>query len=278
MANWMRKLHVQDLAACTQSVMGRHVLWIGPAGSLLPQQVGRGVYAPLRLLPLGDVLPSAGDLSDACVVVLEPAKDGHGLEPSWLARLQSEGVFPLSLILQTDKPRYSNIDWLDAGADRCLPLRTDTEVMQAMIRALVHRCQGEPATYTEHGLLRFEHDTKTLVHPGGRVSLTSRETRVADVLFRQGTRYVRPEKIVQALCPDECLQRCTSQVSLYIHRINRKIQPYGLRIEYKRAYGYRLSLKVSETLRAQTNDGAAWASRHVLHSWWSPHANPHGPI
>jgi len=278
MANRMRKLHAQDFAACTQSGMGRHVLWIGPAGSPLSRQVGQGVNAPLRTLPLGGILPSAGDLSDAGVVVLEPTKDGHGLEPSWLARLQRDGVFPLSLILQTGKPRYSNIDWLDAGADRCLPLRTEPEVMQAMIRALLHRCQGEPATYTEHGLLRFEHDTKTLVHPGGRVSLTSRETRVADVLFRQGTRYVRPEKIVRALCPDECLQGCTSQVSLYIHRINRKIQPYGLRIEYKRAYGYRLSLKVSETSRAQTNDGFACAPRHVLHSLWSPCANPHGPI
>lgn len=274
----MRTLHVHDGSACKQSVMGRGVLWIGPAVSQLPEQLGQGVPAPLRRLPLGGAWPSACTLAGASVVVLEPRGDGHGLPPVWLTRLQSEGLMPLSLILQPDNPRYSCIDWLDAGADRCLPLRTEPVVLQAMIRALLHRCQGLPATYTEHGLLRFEHDTKTLFHPSGRVSLTCRETRVADALFRQGARYVRPEKIAQALCADECLQRSPSLVALYIHRINRKIQPYGLRIEFKRTYGYRLSLNAPDSVRTEAQDGPARVPMHPLHSWWSPHANPHGTI
>lgn len=257
--------------------MNSCVLWIGPPGSQLRALLGRGLPAPLRSLPPGDLRSSNPDLADVGVLVMEIREHEHGLAPTRLNQLQRDGFKPWSLILLPARPRYSCIDWLDAGADRCLSLDSDLAVMGAMIRALLHRCHGQPATYTEHGVLRFEHDTKTLFHPGGRVALTCGETRVADVLFQRGARHVRPEEIGQALRTDERLQRSPSLVSLYIHRINRKIRPYGLHIEFKRAYGYRLRLDAEDDARTERPDWSARASAHALHSWWSAHANTHGP-
>ena len=257
--------------------MNRCVLWVGPPGSRLPARLGQGLPAVLRSLPPGELRPFNPAVSGVAVLVVELRGHEHGLTPLRLTQLQRDGFMPWSLILLPARPRYSCIDWLDAGADRCLPVDSDLAVVEAMIRALLHRCHGQPATYTEHGVLRFEPDTKTLFHPGGRVALTCGEPRVADVLFQRGARHVRPEEIGQALRTDARLQRSPSLVSLYIHRINRKIRPYGLRIEFKRAYGYRLRLDAEDDARTERPDWPAHASAHALHSWWSAHANTHGP-
>lgn len=147
---------------------------------------------------------------------------------------------PLTLVLLPHTAAHQAIAYLNAGADRCMPRDSDVRLIQAMIRAMLHRCNGQMATYTEHGLLRFEHDTRTLFQQSQRIPLTHRETQVAGVLFQQARRYIRHDQILRVLSAEAHKEIKPALVSLYVHRINRKIQPYGVHIGFKRGYGYRL--------------------------------------
>ena len=109
-----------------------------------------------------------------------------------------------------------------------------------MVRSMLHRRQGLVAPYTEHGRLRYESDTRTLFHESNRIALTQRETLVASLLFQQLRRYVRHDEIMQALCEMGQSECSPALVSLYIHRINKKIRPFDVQIGFKRGYGYRL--------------------------------------
>lgn len=180
------------------------------------------------------------------VLVVELSDAQACFDPYRLCNVFQSAQCPLTLVLLPGCCKPQMIAWLNAGADRCLPRESDTRVVQAMIRAMLHRRQGLVATYTEHGLLRYDSDTRTLFYKSERVPLTERETLVASLLFQHLGRYVRHDEIMQALCAVGRRGCAPALVSLYIHRINKKIRPFGVHIGFKRGYGYRLHADLSK--------------------------------
>lgn len=160
--------------------------------------------------------------------------------PDVLMNLSMRWNHPLILVLLPKAIGHQTTAWLNAGADRCLPAETDIALIQAMIRSMLNRCCGQPATYTEHGLLRFEHDTNTLLHGNARVELTYKETLLTSLLLRNANRHIRRDELFQLLCVDGKRNSDPAVVYLYIHRLNKKLRGYGLRIVHKRGYGYRM--------------------------------------
>lgn len=176
------------------------------------------------------------------LVVLELAYTQTTLDSKLLEIFWRKPTSPLSLILLPHHSTSQIIEYLDAGADRCMSIDSEIQLIQAMIRSMLHRCRGEVPTNTEHGLLRFEHDTNSLFHQSERIPLTNRESQVASLLFHQVKRYVRNEEILCVLTGGSKRKSSPALVSLYVHRINRKIRPYGVNIDFKRGYGYRLQV------------------------------------
>ena len=201
------------------------------------------------------------------VLVLEPGCAQASVDACGLHNIIQSSERALTLVLLPAAQASQAIAWLNAGADRCLPRETDIRVIQAMIRAMLHRRRGLLATYTEHGQLRYESDTQTLSCGSVRVPLTRRETLVASLLFQHLRRHVRHDEIMQALCsagPGAC---APTLVSLYIHRINKKIRPFGVCIGFKRGYGYRLHADPSKP-DSQTH--VPWLGAFKSHELQSP--------
>lgn len=131
--------------------------------------------------------------------------------------------------------------WLDAGADRVLPQGVEPVVLGAFLRALLRRAQGHAASQTELGRLRFDHSSATLFHGQQRVLLTARETQLAALFFERGQQLVRTRDILRHLLEHGQRLSETVHVSLQVHRLNRKLRPYGLELVSLRGHGYRLA-------------------------------------
>ena len=217
------------------------------ASSIFPE-VTQGMPGECMLCDPEDVFQSTqAPAHPTCDVLVVELSDAQAcFDPYLLRNIFQSAECPWTLVLLPGCHERQMIAWLNAGADRCLPRESDTTVIQAMIRSMLHRRQGLVATYTEHGLLRYESDTRTLFCESERIPLTERETLVASLLFQHLGRYVRHDEIMQALCTGGRRECAPALVSLYIHRINKKIRPYGVRIGFKRGYGYRLHADFSK--------------------------------
>ncbi len=219
------------------------VLWMVTAGSALVHQVMQGMTCELAIRGLDSFFQSnsAGEeVSGQGVAVIELAEKDEFSEPADLNNLSKRLNRALILVLLPKAMEHQTSAWLNAGADRCLSAETSIVVIQAMIRAMLHRCCGELATYTEHGMLRFEHDTNTLFRENTRIELTHKETLLASLLLRNVNRHLKRDELFQVLCFDGKRNSDPAVVYLYIHRLNKKIRGYGIRIAHKRGYGYRI--------------------------------------
>lgn len=218
------------------------LLWWCAEGSTLAQPVCSGLQAVVHVIEdAGVALTPVARLDRPAavrVIEIQDARPDRG--PAWLASRGLLSPQVLSLVLLPAAVHGQSAAWLNAGADRCMPADSPLPLLRAMIRSMLHRCRGQAAACTEHGPLRFEHDTNTLFHHAERLPLTCRETLVARLLFQSGARPVRPADILRALGGEAGAPASPSLVSLYVHRLNRKIRPYGLGIAFKRGYGYLL--------------------------------------
>ncbi len=174
------------------------------------------------------------------VVVFELAGTDNFAQPNVISNLTNQLKLPMILLLLPKAAEHQAAAWLNAGADRWLPAETSISVIQAMIRSMLNRCCGHPATYTEHGVLRFEHDTNILFHANAKVELTYKETLLTSLLLRNVNRYIGRDQLFQVLCSESKRNSDPAVVYLYIHRLNKKLCPYGIRIAHSRGYGYRI--------------------------------------
>lgn len=195
--------------------------------------------------------------------VLEPDPQ-EGPTPQSLSRtLQLGPSRPHTLVLLPESGVHDCALWLDAGADRCMPADSPAELMQAMVQALLRRCQGLAVSVSVLGPLRFDHVSRTLFHGERRVWLTCRETQVAALLFRNGMQRVHALEVLKALGAADGDSRNRALVSLYVHRLNRKIRPHGVQIDAVRGFGYSLrlitpGLRQSPVSRAWVNGLTQW--------------------
>ena len=237
------------------------IRWVSMQASLIFPKVSQGLPCESVLCSPETLFPSTlpQGLGSCDVLVLE-LSDAHAcFDPEHFRTLFQSPARPLTLVLAPGRREDQTMAWLNAGADRCLPRDIEASVIQAMIRSMLHRRMGLFATHTEHGLLRFEHDTHTLFFGSERIPLTQRETWVASLLFQQFRRHVRHEEILRTLCAEGKNACSPALVSLYIHRINKKIRPYGVHIGFKRGYGYRLHVEDSAHHEPPTVDWlGAW--------------------
>ncbi len=238
----------------------RSVLWLATAPSALAQALSAGLTGGLHIAALHEGAPGLPEARCAPVWVLELAATPEtppALNPAqWGQRCQNHGQ-PMTLVLLPPDQLPQAWAWLDAGADRCLAADSAPELVLAMVRSMLRRQQGLTAVFSEHGPLRFDHDTQTLFHQAERVPLTCRETQVASLLFQGGARLVRPREILNVLGVRDGLRENTALVALYVHRINRKIRPHGLHIDFVRGYGYRLGALAPASRPAEA---ASWLS------------------
>jgi DNA-binding response OmpR family regulator len=157
-----------------------------------------------------------------------------------LARLRDRRATTPVLITTAQDALGDRIAGLDAGADDYLVKPFALAELDARVRALIRRSQGQDRNVVTHGPLAFDAATRTATVEGQRLDLSSREVAVLEFLLRHAGRVAAKEQLQEHLCTfDDDVS--PNAVEVYVHRLRRKLEPVGVRIVTVRGLGYCLA-------------------------------------
>lgn len=155
-------------------------------------------------------------------------------------RLRKRGqTFPV-LLLTARSAVADRVKELNVGADDYLPKPFELEELDARLRALLRRSEGQVHEIQQIGELEYRDEGYFLLR-GQMLSLTPREQALLTVLMFRRTRPVSRQQLFEqvfSLSDDVSPE----SIELYIHRLRKKLQESNVRIVTLRGLGYVLEL------------------------------------
>ncbi|MET3132944.1 two-component system response regulator TctD [Oxalobacteraceae bacterium GrIS 1.11] len=181
---------------------------------------------------------------DYALVLLDlslPKMDGLDVLKRLRARGGTRGKTPV-MILTARGGLDERVQGLNLGADDYLAKPFELAELEARVKALLRRSQGNEALVHQCGALSFDTVTRMFSYSGAALALTPREHAVLEALITRAGRAVSKEKLfdeVFALADDANLDA----IELYIHRVRKKLEsaaPDAAAIITLRGIGYLL--------------------------------------
>jgi len=178
------------------------------------------------------------------LVVLDialPKLDGMSV----LRRLRDRRSHVPVLILTARDTLEDRVAGLDLGADDYLTKPFDLPEFEARVRALIRRGHYNAGTSMTHGQLRFDTAGRRLFHDEEPIELSARELAVIELLLSRQGRVVSKEQMIDHLFGfgDDV---GTNAIEVYVHRVRKKLEPFGIDIRTVRGMGYLLDKAVSD--------------------------------
>ena len=163
--------------------------------------------------------------------------DMDGLE--LLRRLRSSKV-PLPIIILTARDGVNDrIDGIEQGADDYMTKPFELRELEARIHALIRRCYGGFSNAIVIGQLKLDTHNHQVLVDGQPITLSAREYGVLEVLMMRAGKVVSKDRIGQRLAADgDALT--DNAIEIYVHRLRKRIEPFGAVIRTVRGLGYLL--------------------------------------
>ncbi|WP_194722489.1 response regulator [Noviherbaspirillum malthae] len=140
-----------------------------------------------------------------------------------LKRLRARGSKTPVLVLTARGGLSERVQGLNLGADDYLPKPFELAELEARVKALLRRSQGNEAVTLTCGALSFDTVSRMFTYGGAPLALTPREHAVLEVLLTRAGRAVSKEKLfdeVFALDDDAS----TDAIEIYVHRLRKKLE------------------------------------------------------
>jgi two-component system OmpR family response regulator len=201
----------------------------------LARALNQAAYA-VDLVGNGDAANAALDSGAYDLVVLDlalPKVDGLQV----LRRLRDRRSRVPVLILSARDSLDDRVKGLDIGADDYMTKPFDLPEFEARVRALVRRGQHHATNVLRHGPLSLDLEARRVFHDGRPIDLSARELAVMELLLSRQGRVVTKEQMVDRLFGwGEDVG--SNAIEVCVHRVRRKLEPYGIEIRTVRGMGY----------------------------------------
>ncbi len=175
---------------------------------------------------------------EAIILDLGLPKKG-GLEI--LKNLRSKKIkFPV-LIISANENFDNKILGLDLGADDYLAKPFNLQELHARLRVVIRRNNQSSDNMIEFGPLSFDIKQRAFLIKGKELNLSKRELNLLEVFILKNNRSITKKALLEKLYgwDDEISENA---IEVYIHRVRKKLNPFGIEIINRRGLGYSLNL------------------------------------
>lgn len=158
-----------------------------------------------------------------------------------LRKLRQRKVLIPVLIISAREAIDDRIKALDLGADDYLVKPFKLPELEARLRALIRRSNQSVNGLIEFGSLSFNAVDRTVNAKKGFLAFSKREIGILELLILREGRAVSKEAMIENLCnwSDDV---GINAIEVYIHRIRKKLEPYGVSIRTISGSGYTLEM------------------------------------
>jgi two-component system OmpR family response regulator len=154
-----------------------------------------------------------------------------------LKRMRLRKITTPVLILTALDGVDDRVRGLDLGADDYLVKPFELAELEARVRALTRRAQGQSTSQVQHGALRFDAIGRTASANGVSLELSAREIALLEIFLSRAGRVVGKDQIIDLLCQwgEEV---SANAVEVYVHRLRKKLEPADVKLSTVRGLGY----------------------------------------
>lgn len=154
-----------------------------------------------------------------------------------LRRLRSRDNEVPVLILTALDGVEDRVKGLDLGADDYLVKPFEIVELEARIRALTRRSSGTAKPTMQVGSLSYDQVGRAAYIEGQPIELSAREMGLLEVFVSRAGRLVSKDQLVDHLCGwgEEVSHNA---IEVYVHRLRKKLEPGGVKINTVRGLGY----------------------------------------
>jgi len=172
------------------------------------------------------------------LVVLDialPRLDGLAV----LRRLRDRRSRVPVLVLSARDSLDDRVAGLDLGADDYMTKPFDLPEFEARVRALIRRGQHHATNTIMHGRLVLDLAARRVFHEGQPIDFSARELAVMELLMSRQGRVVTKEQMADRMFGwgEEV---GSNAIEVCVHRVRRKLEPFGIEIRTVRGMGYLL--------------------------------------